>query len=216
MTGGVIIAAATVLAFGLIWAALVAVLRRSGKDFAYLTFFTIFYVYLFKVLDYTVFQFQSLIVLKLFNPRIMLNGMEGAEALNLVPLLTLTASDLTTSLLNILLMVPFGFGLPFITSLRARGVVLAGALFSIGIELLQFVTGLLAGVTFRVADVNDVVFNTVGTAVGYLAFLGFMHLYRQLPSRWALSSHPLLRHIAERPQLDVPPGTGSRARRQVS
>jgi len=202
MTPGVFVDAAVLLVAAIVWLCFVVVLRRRGqKSAAYLTYFTIFYVYLFKVLDYTVLQYQSLLLLKLFVPGLILNGQPAGEELNLVPLLTLTSGELTTSLLNVLLFVPFGFGLPFITRLRMRGVMLAGVLCSIGIELLQFATGRLAGVTFRVADVNDVIFNTAGTALGYLLFLGFARLYLWLSRDWPFRLHPISRHIIDLPQL---------------
>ena len=163
---------ATVLLFGLIWIGIVTFLRmKKKKSFVYLLFFTLFYVYLFKVLDYTLLQFQSLIILKYFMPHLMLNGQTAGESLNLIPLITLTPEDLKTSLLNILLLVPFGFGLPFITNFRMKEIVIFGALFSIAIELLQFVTGFMAKITFRVADINDVLFNTLGAAIGYMLLL---------------------------------------------
>ena len=61
--------------------------------------------------------------------RLILNGYAVGENINLIPLITLTAEDLKTSLLNILLLIPFGFGLPFITSLRMKKIVIMGALF---------------------------------------------------------------------------------------
>jgi hypothetical protein len=65
----------TALLFGLIWIGIVAFLRlKKEKSLIYLIFFTIFYVYLFKVLDYTLFQFQSLVLLKHFMPDLILNG----------------------------------------------------------------------------------------------------------------------------------------------
>jgi glycopeptide antibiotics resistance protein len=188
----------TALLFGLIWVGVVAFLRlRDRQGVVYLVFFSVFYVYLFKVLDYTLFQFQSLLLLKYFVPGLMLRGQAEGQGLNLVPLVTLGREDVSTSLLNVLLMVPFGFGLPFITSFRMKQVVAVGMLFSIAIELLQLVTGLLAGITFRVADVDDVIFNTVGVAIGYGLFVGFMRFYRRVFGDW---ENPLLRYIAERPQ----------------
>lgn len=167
----------TVLFFGLIWLGFVAFLRlKKKKSFVYLFLFTIFFIYIYKVLDYTLFQFQSLLLLKHFIPQLMLNGYTAGESVNLVPLLSLTAEDLKTSLLNILLMVPFGFGLPFITDLRFKKVVLAGALFSIAIELLQLLTGLIGSMSFRVADINDVIFNMTGVVIGYVLFLVFERL----------------------------------------
>ena len=193
----------TILLFGLIWIGAVAFLRfKKKKDLVYLIFFTLFYVYLFKVLDYTLFQFQSLLLLKHFNPDLILQGQEAGKEFNLVPLIMLTPGDLKISLLNILLLVPFGFGLPFITHLRLKQVVVVGALFSIVIELLQLATGLMAHITFRVADINDVIFNTAGAVIGYGLFVGFVRLYRRISRNWQTPVNSVLQYIAERPQVD--------------
>jgi glycopeptide antibiotics resistance protein len=190
-----------VLLFGLIWIGIVTFLRLK-KSLAYLIFFTIFYVCIVKVLDYTLFQFQSLVLLKHFMPDLILNGQTVGEDMNLIPFITLTSQDLKTSLLNILLLVPFGFGLPFLTNYRMKKIVVIGALFSIGIELMQLITGFMAKMTFRIADINDVIFNTVGVAIGYLLFVGFVRIYRHLSHNWEISANPILRYIAERPQID--------------
>ena len=193
----------TILLFGLIWIGIVTFLRlKKKKSLVYLIFFTIFYVYLFKVLDYTLFQFQSLLLLKHFMPDLILNGQTAGKSMNLIPLVTLTPQDLKTSLLNILLLVPFGFGLPFITNLRMKKIVVIGALFSIVIEFLQLVTGFMAKITFRIADINDVIFNTVGVAIGYILFVGFVRIYRHISHNWEISANPILRYIAERPQIN--------------
>ncbi len=191
----------TALLFGLIWIGIVTFLRLK-KSLAYLIFFTIFYVYIVKVLDYTIFQFQSLILLKHLMPDLILNGQTVGEEINLIPFITLTPEDLKTSLLNILLLIPFGFGLPFITNFRMKKIVVIGALFSIVIELLQLITGFMAKITFRIADINDVIFNTVGAAIGFLLFVGFVRVYRHISHNWEMSANPILRYIAERPQLD--------------
>jgi glycopeptide antibiotics resistance protein len=173
-----VIGLSTVLLFGSIWFAIVTFLRlKKKKSLVHLLCFTIFYIYLYKVLDYTLFQFQSLLLLKHFIPELMLNGVTADKTVNLVPLITLTVADLRTSLLNILLMMPFGFGLPFISNFSARRIVVVGALFSIAIEVVQLITGLVARVTFRIADINDVIFNTVGVAIGYVLFIGFARQY---------------------------------------
>ena len=99
----------TILLFGLIWIGTVTFLRlKKKKSVVYLIFFTIFYSYLFKVLDYTLFQFQSLLLLKYFMPDLILQGQTAGKNINLIPLITLTLEDLKTSLLNILLLIPFG------------------------------------------------------------------------------------------------------------
>lgn len=193
----------TVLLFGLIWIGIVTFLRvKKKKSLAYLIFFTIFYVYIFKVLDYTLFQFQSLILLKYFMPNLILNGQTVGKSMNLIPLFTLTPQDMETSLLNILLFIPFGFGLPFITNFRMKETVVIGALFSIVIELLQLITGFMAKITFRIADINDVIFNTLGVAIGYILFVEFVRIYRLVSHNWEISANPILQYIAERPQID--------------
>ncbi len=195
----------TVLLFGLIWIGIVTFLRLKKKEgLVYLIFFTIFYAYLFKVLDYTLFQFQSLLLLKHFMPDLILQGETAEKSLNLIPLITLTPEDLETSLLNVLLLIPLGFGLPFITNLRMKKIVVLGALFSIVIEFLQLITGFMAGITFRIADINDVIFNTLGVAIGYVLFVGFVHIYRHISHSREISANPILRHIAERPQIRQP------------
>ncbi|MBN9391720.1 MAG: VanZ family protein [Chloroflexi bacterium] len=187
------------LLFGLIWAGIVTFLWvKKKKSFVYLVFFTLFYVYIYKVLDYTLFQFQSLILLKYFQPNLILKGETADKSLNLIPLATLTFHDLETSLLNILLFIPFGFGLPFITNLDFKRIIVFGTLFSIVIEFVQLLTGILAKITFRIADVNDVIFNTVGAATGYILFIAFMRIYRRLSRNRDVASNPILRYIAER------------------
>src|SRR4051812_13897463 len=89
-----------VFIFILIWTAITLYLRcREKKSIRYLILFTLFYIYLFKVLDYTLFQFQSLILLKYFLPNLMLKGQTAIESINLIPLITLTSQDIKTSLL---------------------------------------------------------------------------------------------------------------------
>jgi glycopeptide antibiotics resistance protein len=185
-----VMALSTILLFGSIWCGIVAFLRaKKMANLVYLLCFTVFYIYLYKVLDYTLFQFQSLLVLKHFLPNLILNGVTGRESINLIPLVTLTIEDLKTSLLNILLMIPLGFGLAFLTTFGITRIVAIGGLFSIAIELLQLATGLLAGVTFRIADINDVVFNTAGVAVGYVLFAGLVRVSARASRNWNLPAH---------------------------
>lgn len=185
--------------FVLVWIGLVLFLRlKKKKTFIYLLFFTIFYIYLFKVLDYTLFQFQSLLILKLFAPNLMLRGVEAGKSLNIIPLITLTLKDITTSLLNILLFIPFGLGMPFITPYRMKKIITIGAIVSILIELAQLLTGYVAKTTFRIADINDVLFNTLGVIIGYLLFAGVHRMTHHLTKN--KTTNPFLRFLSDRPQ----------------
>lgn len=197
-----ILNAATILLVGLVWLCIAAFLRlKKRKSFVYLFFFTVFYFYLYKVLDYTLIQFQSLFLLQHFVPGLMLSGFKDGRSVNLIPLATLTLEDLQTSLLNILMMLPFGFGLPFVSNFRFKKVLIVGLLFSIVIEFLQLVTGFMANTTFRVADVNDLIFNTLGVAIGYILFAQFVRAYRRIFRNSKILANPILRYIAERPQV---------------
>lgn len=199
-----IIHTSTILLFGLVWFGIATYLRlKKEKSLVYLLFFTIFYSYLFKVLGYTLFQFQSLLLLRHFVPDLMLRGVEAGRSLNLIPLATLVPGDLKTSLLNILMMMPFGFGLPFITNFRMRNVILVGVLCSIAIEFLQLITGLMAHITFRVADINDVIWNTIGVTIGCLLFVGFVRIFRRIARKWKMEAFPISRYIADRPQVNT-------------
>ncbi|WAA09108.1 VanZ family protein [Fervidibacillus albus] len=68
--------------------------------------------------------------------------------------------------LNVIMMIPFGFLLPIIKKLNLWSVVLWTFLFSLSIELIQ---PLING--FRSSDATDIVTNTVGGMIGFLLYV---------------------------------------------
>lgn len=104
------------------------------------------------------------------------------------------AMPLSQAFLNILLTVPFGFGLPFVLRVRPLTVIGAGVLFSVGIEVAQLVADALylALPTWSI-DINDVILNTTGVIVGYVAFrlcgLLYAHSVGRLPVRRGAWAH---------------------------
>ena len=79
---------------------------------------------------------------------------------------------------NILLTIPFGFGLPLVTRIKARHLpwlLLAGGF---GFETAQLILNLVFGGNFRSVDVNDVILNTAGTLIGYGLFQSFALVVR--------------------------------------
>ena len=74
-------------------------------------------------------------------------------------------------LLNVILLVPFGFLLPLVKKQRFLTCAAWTFLFSLGIELIQ---PLLSG--FRSSDITDLVTNTTGGILGYLLYLLFRPL----------------------------------------
>ena len=73
---------------------------------------------------------------------------------------------------NIILFIPFGFFLPFLNRnfQRIQNTVFTGVIFSIFIEIMQYITR--RGLT----DIDDVINNTIGAVVGYLLYKRFMRI----------------------------------------
>ena len=120
--------------------------------------------------------------------------------MNLLPFYTLGYESLKTLVLNILLTIPFGFGLPFIARLRLRQVVFIGVIFSIILEALQLVVALISGFTFRIVDINDVLFNGIGVAVGYALFVVFVRVIHLALDTWDIKQNAFLQYIYKQPQ----------------
>ena len=79
-------------------------------------------------------------------------------------------------LLNILLFVPLGMLLPLVTGVRTvRRAAAVGLLVSVAIEAVQLAGVLVVG-TGRIADVDDLVGNALGTAIGWTACVLLMQL----------------------------------------
>lgn len=84
---------------------------------------------------------------------------------------------------NVLLTVPFGLGLPFIAATNFRSIAWKGLLFTVSIELIQLLTNVtyIAGYGYRQVDINDILFNFLGTMIGYSLFRSIVWLYRKTP-----------------------------------
>lgn len=98
---------------------------------------------------------------------IMGNSIVGLRVANTTPFDSLrlelanatTLSDLSNCVGNVVLFVPVGFFLLLATGWRLRAVALVSAVLSVVIEVAQFYA-------HRIADVDDVMLNTMGAAVG--------------------------------------------------
>ncbi|MBA3927351.1 VanZ family protein [Listeria rustica] len=81
---------------------------------------------------------------------------------------------------NILLFVPLGFSLPIIVKKFSwKKVVLTGFLISLSIELGQWLLGLYLGYNYRATDIDDLIFNTIGTFLGVLLFNSMQSILRK-------------------------------------
>ncbi|WP_096274425.1 VanZ family protein [Paucisalibacillus globulus] len=82
---------------------------------------------------------------------------------------------------NILLLLPFGFLAPILWGkLRSlRYTLLAGFIISLGIESLQLLESSL-GTVGRITDIDDLICNVIGTALGFYLYKGFIYLICKL------------------------------------
>ena len=160
---------------------LIALRSRGGF---YLFFFSVFWVYLLVLVSVTVFPIPV--------------GMDGGfrfetvwqqighmykySGLNLIPLYFGNCWDLPRACAigiqeNILMTVPFGFGINFIARLKARDFFWVAFGLGLLIETVQFALDLILGGAYRSVDINDVLFNGLGVWIGYGLFLVFAWLY---------------------------------------
>lgn len=114
----------------------------------------------------------------------------GKRQLSLIPFYSFTYSRFSdrynTVVANMLLFLPIGLSMPFVLSsikmMRVKPIkytIIAACLFSIGIELSQYIFSL------GLCETDDVIFNTLGAAGGTCAFLavqriGYMPLKKAL------------------------------------
>lgn len=82
--------------------------------------------------------------------------------INLIPFQDLSLSNIMGMILNIVMLVPFGFFLPVYFSRYQKwyDTLAAGLLMSFLIEVIQLFT-------FRASDIDDLLMNTLGTAIGF-------------------------------------------------
>lgn len=84
---------------------------------------------------------------------------------------------------NILLTIPFGFGIRFITQFNARDFFWLAIMAGLVIESAQLVISLGIGGPYRVVDITDMLLNTLGALIGYSFFKMFSWLFMTLTQR---------------------------------
>jgi glycopeptide antibiotics resistance protein len=85
--------------------------------------------------------------------------------------------------INILLGVPLGFGLNFLRRVQVRTLPWIALGFGFTIEALQLVSSLIVGHPRHIADINDLLLNAFGVALGYAVFRGIARVYSLLWAR---------------------------------
>lgn len=90
-----------------------------------------------------------------------------------------------TDILNLIMTIPLGIGIPFITKISdMKKMCLLGLFFGLGIETVQYLeTFLTKGYSYRIIDINDVIFNFTGTVIGFLALYIFSQFFIKLKEK---------------------------------
>lgn len=137
--------------------------KRNGRDILLVN--TLMYVYIGLVLCVTLMPIITSIPFILNHPY---------EPINMLPFhdyFNGRGDTVRQIILNVVMMIPFGFLLPIVKKQNILSCIIRTFIFSLSIELLQ---PLISG--FRVADITDIITNTMGGIIGYLIYLLFKPL----------------------------------------
>ena len=160
------------------------------RNLSYLLFFSIFWVYLLFVVKIVIFPVA--INTNYGGPRIM-------PRINLVPFYVSYCSILVNCVIgilgNIVLTLPFGFGINFLVRVK-RGNFLWLAI-SVGLvfELSQLLLSVTFNNNFRSVSINDVLLNATGVLLGYALFRVFAWAYLKLTKYFSIKPKGLFADI---------------------
>lgn len=153
--------------------------------------YSIIYVYLCNVVNITQFPIYAS-----EEMRKAMGGQNVWREMNLIPFKETISNFSAEALLNILMAMPLGFGLPFIDRCSWKKITLAGSLLGVLCEAGQFLSALWAGFTFRHVNIDDVILNLVGTLLGYALFKVFKILFKGGVTKLKPEMNVFLHYIA--------------------
>ncbi len=144
--------------------------KRKNKSTPFLLMCTLFYIYIVLVIKYTQFP--------IFFDKLYSDAENFKIAYNLIPIIKLTKNDVMTSILNIILFLPFGFLYFILSRFSYKKTLIAGFCASLLIELSQVCVSILTLVSFRIFDINDLIFNSLGTLFGIIVYHLFNSMFK--------------------------------------
>ena len=89
------------------------------------------------------------------------------NSINYIPVLTI---DVTTFLLNIIMLIPLGLYLPLLKKDSFKQVLYIGFAVTISFEVIQLILRIFIG-NGRSVDINDIIANTLGVVCGYVFYV---------------------------------------------
>lgn len=142
--------------------------KKHKNEKIFYVFSTIMFIYFMQVAKLTLFP-------------IVMIGLPSniANSINYIPF---KGGINRTDIMNIIMTIPLGIGMPFITNIKnMKKSIFLGLSAGIIIETLQYLeTFLTDGYTYRIIDINDIIFNFAGTVLGFLALYVFSHIFLKL------------------------------------
>ncbi|MBC7879106.1 MAG: VanZ family protein [Anaerolineales bacterium] len=173
-----------------ILAIVLIILWKKNKSFSYLFFFSIFLLYIISVVSVVAFPFPIGYPNPDFKPSVNLVPFDfGICHPDMLPLCIRNIYE------NILLTVPFGFGVGFIFRVRSKNVLWLAVAVGFTFELIQLIISFVTRNSFRVVDINDVILNVTGVLLGYGFFRIFGWLYSYITNRLKIHHRHIFTYI---------------------
>ena len=152
---------------------------RKRRDIFYTLAFTVWGIYLLFFIDKVFYPIQ----VSGAYADAMRENLSFASQINLGPFSFNWHSGVERVLrdfvLNIILTIPFGFGIHFIWQIPQKRMYWLGLWLGLGIEITQLFISLILGFPYRVIDINDLIANLFGVWIGNWIFLGFAWVYQK-------------------------------------
>ena len=158
------------------------------KNSIYLLFFTVMYIYICNVIKITQFPMYAFEDMKMAGQNVW-------REMNLIPFKEILGNFSSEVLLNVLLTMPLGFGLPFLTRCSWKKITIIGIGAGILLELGQLLSALWIGFTFRHVNIDDTILNFIGTLLGYAFFKGFKCVFKACINKLELKMNKFLTYI---------------------
>ncbi len=155
---------------------LLPVLWWQKRKFSYLLFFSLFWIYLLKVIAVVIFPFaiDTEYTGTIFIPSVNLIPFYFGSCFMLVNLCVRSIIE------NIVLAVPFGFGINFLAKIKSKNILWLAFAVGFIFEFSQFFISFVFRSSFRATDINDVILNGTGVLIGYALFRLFAWLYLKI------------------------------------
>jgi len=181
----------------LILVLLLSILWKQKRTLSHLIIFSVFWIYLLALVSVTIFP------IPLPDAGMFLAKQKIIFVLshiNFMPFKYLSDPYVNPYIFfleifqNVLLTIPFGFGVSFIAQFKARDFPWLAIAVGLAIEIAQLVISLSVG-GYRTVDITDVFLNAVGVLLGYGIFRIFAWLYLMTAHRFRINHKGLLAYI---------------------